>query len=259
MKLIKISALIIVIPIILTMFFYKTSSHVETKNKTVMIPMFSHEGTMLRELRDDEPPALLEFILASDYVIIASAEEIKPVPKKERKPLNSKDFDMWEWTFGTLYPLKVERVLFSKEAFEKGVDAGGVQISKLEILTKTGVFAESLLEGNRYLLFLKDIPKDDELFKTLELEKGMKFYRTIVGSKSIYPELPNSMHSVSNQGKIDLTTGKYSKLVSNIEAFCEAISTGDKNHRTQKLQRLAESKDESLKANAEFAIHHLMN
>lgn len=259
MKLLKIITILGVLILVIGAILMTSSRQAETKEESFTIPISLPDGMILREVNDGERPALAEFVMESDYVAIVTRDDVKAIAKKDKKPVDSKEFDMSEWMAGTLYSLKVERVLFSKKAFLEGLDIGGAVISTLDVVTKTGGFDEHLSKSDRYLVFLQEVPKDDDLLRTLELDRSQRYYRTFVGSQSIFPERPDPMHGSNKRGRINLTEGKYAKLVRNIEVFSEALATGDENLRTQKLQRLTEVSDDSLRSNAEFALKTVSN
>ena len=213
------------------------------------------KGAKLVEISEDGPPALFQFLMESDYVVIGSGGDARVVGKRDKKPANSKDLDISEWMVGSVYPINVESILFSKKAFKNNTDP--VPIPTFETYTKSGTGDGVFMKGTRYLVFLKEIPKDEDIFSKLELDKNKTYYRTVLGNQSLFPSKTIDFHGPSKKGKINLSTGNYAKLAESIQRFCDALSTVDKKERFRKLQELAMSDDKMLQENAEYAIKSL--
>lgn len=214
------------------------------------------KGSRLIEAENDKPPELSRFVFDSDYVVIASAGDVRSVRRRERKAANAKDFKIEDWMAGAVYPVNVESVLFSKKAFENNIEP--VPVSMLETFKHGRAFdGGDLLKGTRYVLFLKSIPKNDDIFAQLELDDRHAYYRTVIGADSSgVSELP-SARSPGKRGEINLSSGGRTDLVENIQRFCEALSGGSKNDKIQNLERLARSDNPVLRENAEYAIKYL--
>lgn len=212
-------------------------------------------GAKFVEVKDGTPPPLMEFIMKSDYVVIASAGAVIPVGKRGVNPLNS---DASERMVRDLFPISVENVLFSKKAFEDNVLP--VPVHKLEILTTTKYLDDLiLLNGNRYLLFLTEIPKDDEMFNLLEIDREKTYHRRYAGTTTIFPVTGRSVHGYNKNGLIELSAGKYPEVVDNITRLCAALMTVNKESRLSNLKKLAKSGDKVLSENALYAIKYLNN
>jgi hypothetical protein len=240
--------------------FFLVSMQVATKREffdkslSVNLGEYLPKGAKLVEIKKDKAPPLMEFLLESDYVVIATVDRGTIIGKRGTDPLHS---DASERMVGYVEPLRIESIVFSKRTFEDGVALFSVKYPALELYSKIGNVDDVVLKGTRYLLFLKAIPKDEEIFTTLELDKDKTYYRTFVGNQSLFPHSGISMEGPSKRGKINLSTGGDSKLAESIRRFCEALSSGDNDTRIRNLRKLANSNDQTLRENAEFAAKYL--
>ena len=213
-------------------------------------------GARFVEVNNDEPPPIFQFLVESDLVVVASVGEIRAVPSREKKSIDSKEFNINEWMAGSIYPLLVETTLFSKHALEHNLTP--VPVGTIETIKYGRTFDQSgLQKGIRYLLFLKQIPRNDGIFEKLELENEKIFYRLFNGTRSIFQDAPDPMHGTNNVGRIDLSTGRYAELIETIRQLCDALSPGDNDLRIHKLEELTKSDNKILSLNAKYAIEYL--
>lgn len=224
--------------------FHKSNSTVEVPNKTPSV-----------QVNMTEPPALFQFVSESDFVIIASTNKATPVGKRVKKP----ELDMADWVAGSVVEFQAEEILFSKKLFESGFPSTMNTTNQFEIFKRLGDLKESYKENTRYLVFLKSISNDDQIFVDLDLDKDKRYFRPYTGTQSIFPERADPMHGTFNLGIIDLSTGKYPDLVDVIRQFCEALSPGDRTERIQNLRKLTKSDNKVLRENAEYAIEHFLS
>lgn len=203
--------------------------------------------------KSEDPPTLIGFILDSDYVVIGSVGDLRAVGKRDKKPADSKDLNMHDWMIGTIYPLAVEELLFSKSSFLDG--SAPVPVHTFEIFTITGNVDSALFKGDRYMLFLKGISNQEDIFKTLELDPEKHYYRIISGAHPLREYTGGFIDGFSTIGELDMI--KDAKITGRIQTICEALSTRDTSIRRQRLEELSKSKDEVLRDNADYAIRYL--
>lgn len=221
------------------------------QGKTIRVDL--PKDVQITEMNPNEPPVLFQYLLESNFVVIAFTNKSTAVGKRVKNPVP----DMADWMVGTVNQFQIEELLFSRELFFSNDPLSMDTTRTFETFKKTGNWRETYKEDTRYLLFLKEIPKGDEIFATLELDKNKHYYRPYIGRQSIFPDPPDPMHGTYNVGRLDLSTGKYSRLIDSIKQLCEALSSGDNRERISNLQELAKSKDKVLRENAEYAIRFL--
>jgi hypothetical protein len=225
----------------------KARSHENTS--TVELPERAH----IKQVNMTEPPALFQFVFESDFVVIGSTNKAIPIGKRVKKP----ELDLADWAAGSVVELQAEEILFSNELFGSGVPSTMNTTNQFEIFDINN-WKVIYKENTRYLLFLKAIPNDDQIFVDLDLDKTKRYFRPFTGPQSIFPERADPMHGTFNLGIIDLSTGKYPDLIDAIRQFCDALSPGDRTERIQNLRKLTKSDNNVLRENAEYPIDHFM-
>lgn len=249
----KIGSLLFVLILVMWMMWFLPSSagRLESDRDTFQVSIPVPNGMQLVEVIPDTQPALFQFFMQSDYVVIASVTNKRPIGKRNKDPNN-----IAEWQIGSLDTFQVEELLYSNKDYDPDQQirkTGSVDVFRLRDLQS------NIADNTRYLLFLKEIPSDEEIFRTLELDKGKTFFRTYVGNQSIFPGQPDRFHGKNNHGKIDLNAGQYPTLVQTIRQFAKVLSEPDPKARSEKFKELLTSKNETLRLNAEFALKSLSN
>jgi hypothetical protein len=220
-------------------------------------------GFRLKEVVPDGPPALFQYLMDSDYVVIAEGGEPKVIGKRSKKPLlPNQAINLEDSVVGSVYVMQVEELLFSKEAFDNNQNLNAITTRFIEIFKEIRKLNDPSYDaGTRYLLFLKKIPKSEEVFTTLELDITKDYFRPYSGKTSIFLEPPglegHNIEGAYNKGIINLNNEKYSKLVRQITEVCKALSVVDNKERLRNAIRLAKSNDPVLRNNAEYAIDFL--
>ncbi len=210
-------------------------------------------GAEVREVNPSDAPTLFQYLMDSDYVAIALTRKATAIGQRVKSPTPN----MAEWMVGTVNHFHVEELLFAKEQFYSHTPSGVSTTRTFETFKKMTDWKETYKENTRYLLFLKEISKTDEIFVTLDLDKEKNYYRPYKGTKSIFPDTPDPMHGTNNVGRIDLSTDRYAELIEAIRQLCEALSPKDDDARVHKLEALTKSDNKVLSVNAKYAIEYL--
>lgn len=210
------------------------------------------ENSQIVMISGKDSPPIFSFLLESDFVAIALSDKSGPVGLKvKRVPFNSAD-----WMKGSLNSFQIEELLFDKERFLASEPLSSSMRRTFETF-RVRDLKVVFLKHHRYLLFLKEIPKEEEIFAKLDLDPSKTYYRAYEGTTTIFPVSGPRDHGTYNVGYIDLGTGKHSKVVEAIRQLGEALSPGLKKERIANLQRLTTSDNEILRENAEYAIGYL--
>ncbi len=223
---------------------------------TISLP----QNSQVVEVTDKDVPPIFSFLLESDLVVIATAGKLTAIGLKvKRVPLEPSDriVDMSDWMKGTVNSFQIEELLFAKDTFLSFELLSSKTLRTFETFRHFEDRKYGFLEYHRYLLFLKEIPKDDEIFAKLELDSTKTFYRAYEGATTIFPGPRDPIHGTYNVGLIDLSTGKHSELVDTIKQLCEALSPASNKERIANLKRLIRSSNEDLRKNAVYAIGYL--
>ncbi len=208
------------------------------------------DGVEINEVNSDRPPPLFKSLMESEYVVIATTRKLTPVGKRTKR----KEFDMADWLVGIVNHFQVEELLFSQEAFIAGEPVSTNTMGTFETFRKLENSKDVYQEGNRYLLFLKQIPEGDEIFSTLELDRGKKYYRPYTSAQTIVLGDPDVMNGINNISKIDLSTGRFPELVDAIQQLSRALNSGSNQTRIANLKELTRSDNKIVRENAEYAI-----
>lgn len=206
---------------------------------------------------DAEPiPALFQYILESDYIVVAERTGRISVQNRVKKadPPNSLNFEDWP---GSVDTYGIEELLFSKSTFAANEYLHTNTTRSFKTYWALSDPNGYVNDNIRYLFFLVEIPKSDDVFKTVELDREKSYYRSYIGDLSIFPGPHDLMHGGNRLGRINLSSGRYPNLVDDIRQMCRALSPGKKTERIRNLQELTKSKDRVLQANAEYAIRFL--
>ncbi|HMQ03781.1 MAG TPA: hypothetical protein PKD26_07685 [Pyrinomonadaceae bacterium] len=211
--------------------------------------------TQTVESNAGEPATIFDFVIDSDYVIIASPRDGRGFVRRDGPQPGSKDFDHKYWS-GATFSLDVESLLFSKEAFEN--EALPIPVSSMEVFQPPlqGLDGGFVLE-KRYLLFVQKVPRDDDVFSTFTIEPTKTYHRVVIGNRSLFDDGKPTMHSGSKRGSIYLERVLDAELVPAITQLCNALSLSDKKARIERLQELSKSENQRLRTNAEYALRHL--
>lgn len=106
---------------------------------------------------------------------------------------------------------------------------------------------EYLLPGRRYLLLLKQsvAEKVSEWARTLEVEPGRLYYRTLESERGVIP-----LHSPTE----DKPNPEQPALLAEIMALCQAVKPKEPTMKIERLKKLLDSPDPVIRTEAEKAI-----
>jgi len=213
------------------------------------------KGVEIEQVGPDDAPALFGFLIDSDYVVIAHRIGSKPVQRREKKqtPPNIVDLENWP---GTVDQYEVDHFVFDREAFMASKSQKTNVLRTFQIYRNVSDWKMNVQENVKYLIFLKSIKQDDEMFSTLELDRDAMYYRPYIGSESIFPDPPDAMHGTNNLGRIELGS-RYKVLIETIRVLAEALSPPSNEERIADLRKLTDSKNKILSENAKYAIRYL--
>lgn len=203
----------------------------------------------------DDEPVIFNYVFNSDYVVVAISDKKDYVGKviRQEKP------DLRDSVAGFVYSFRIEKILCSSESFLGKEDSQETLLQNFQIFVRAGNQGENYKDGQRYLLFIQHIPKDEKLSETFELDKDKIYFRPFEGKISIFPSIEGSMHSPPLKGIIEMSNVKQQNLIERIETFCLALNGEDKKTKIVNLQKLTKSNDSELKNNAVYAIKVLRN
>lgn len=207
------------------------------------------------ENKFSDKPALFDYILNSDYVVVAQVVKTRPVGRIEKRETNANIVNLDDLFAGTLYLFSVETILCSIS--DKLTENSQSNIFRsFQRFVPVGTLDETYQEKKKYLIFLQQVPNEENLSRIFELEKDQTYFRPYEGRISIFSN-PGGFHSRSMKGIIDLSSTKDQILIKRIETFCKALSSEDINLKIENLKNLSESSDEELRENATYAINWL--
>lgn len=212
---------------------------------------FLYSQLKIKEVNDfDNEPVIFNYVVGSDYVVEAILDKKDYVGKviKQKEP------NLGDLVAGFVYSFRTEKIFCSKETFLVQKNSQINSLDNFQIFVRVGIQDENYKVGQRYLLFLQQIPKDEKLSETYELYENTTYFRPFVGEKSIFPSEEGSMHSPPLKGILEMSDEKHESLIKKIETFCLAVNGEDRKTKIMNLQKLAKSDDEELKVNAVYAI-----
>jgi hypothetical protein len=162
--------------------------------------------------------------------------------------------DLSDMVAGFIYSFRVEKMLCSKQLFSAENTSQTDSLQNFQIFVPIGTQGENYQQGQRYLIFLRQIPTEENLASIYELDKNKIYFRPFEGDKSIFPNETEGFHSPPKKGIIGMSDSKYQDLITNINLLCSTLNESDIKTRLIKLQKLTESTDEELRKNAIYAI-----
>lgn len=208
-----------------------------------------------------EAPVLFEYLSNSDFVTFAVPQKVEPVAKLHMKKRDAERVDrgeirvdLGETNAGLLYSFRVEKTLCSSDFFANGRGPTQNLSNDFQIVVRGVIMQEYYLAGRRYLIFLKRLQKDDDVYSFLNLKSDRTYYRAYDGKVSIFPSSPGSIEGPPTKGIIELPTKTHGKLVERIESLCSAMRPVKVAEKLKNLRALAKSPDVELRENAEYAI-----
>lgn len=210
----------------------------------------------LREVNNlGKEPKIFYYTSNSDYVVVALLDTKEYVGKVEKK----NQFSLEDNVAGILYSFRVEKTLCSKGSFSPTGKNQTNSLADFQMFTGVASPDERYNKGQRYLLFLRQIPKEENLAAIYELDKEKKYFRAFNGERSIFSDGGGGFHSPPTKGIIEMSNSKYQDLIEKIETFCLAVNQAELKTRLTNLQNLAASPDEEIKSNAVYAIKVLQS
>lgn len=228
----------------------------QDESYTISLP----QNSQVVKVTDKDVPPIFSFLLESDLAVIATAGKVSAIGLKvKRIPLETSNriVDMSDWMKGSVNSFQIEQLLFDKDAFLASEPLSSSTVRTFETFKHFEDRKYGFLEYHRYLLFLKRISMEDEIFRKLDLDSSKTYYRVYEGETTLFPVSGPLGHGTYNVGMIDLNTGKHSALVDTIKQLSEALSPASDEERIANLKRLTRSSNEDLRKNAEYAIEYL--
>lgn len=203
----------------------------------------------------DNQPKIFHYISNSDYVVIAVLDKKDYVGKVNKQ----EKLDLRNEVAGFVYSFRVEKTLCSKESLSPKAEPQTNPLQDFQIFVRAGTQGENYGEGQRYLIFLRQMPKEEKLSSIYELDGDKIFFRPFGGDKSIFPSEGVDFHEPTTRGVIEMSSVKHQDLIRRIETLCSALSGEDKNTKINNLRNLIKSDDKELKDNAIYTIKILQN
>ena len=200
-----------------------------------------------------EVPRIFQFVFESDLVAVATVSDLSSVAKARR----GDQLDLAEAVAGFVYTFQVEDLLYSRESFHEKRDVRMDTTRQFKTFTKVGNLGEMFQKMGRYLLFIREIPKDEKLASEYGVSSDAILFRPYEGSQSIFGRGNGEMHGASRKGIVDLSKPENQSLMRRIEKFCEALSSGNREFARKKLEILVGEPDKELSEAASYTIKFL--
>lgn len=219
----------------------------------VLFLTITTQSVFSQTTQSDEPPRIFYYASMSDFTVVAVLDKREFVGKAEKR----KKSDLSDIVAGWVYSFRVEKKLCSKQLFSAENTSQTDTLQNFQIFVPVGTQGENYQQGERYLIFLRQIPVEENLASIYELDKNKIYFRPFEGDKSIFPNETEGFHSPPKKGIIGMSDSKYQDLITNINLFCSTLNEPDIETRFIKLEKLTESTDEELRNNAIYAIEVL--
>ena len=207
-------------------------------------------------------PSLYHFILNSDYVLTALVTTKKPMSKTkklekemlERRGNSNKEFSVSinDIYTGSLYSFQVEKIHYAK--FDLETSTGEEKIISFQFFAPNASDSDHYSEGQRYLIFLKKQPNQQDFVEKYELDKQTTYFAAFRSESRYLSKNP----SIGFKGIVDLAASENQEFAQKIETFCMALSEANINQKVRNLRNLAQSPDDILRANANYALKFLL-
>lgn len=213
------------------------------------------KGRIQEVINLDKEPSIFHYISNTDHTVVALLDKIDFVGKANKQ----EKLDLRNEVAGFVYTFRVEKNLCSKDSFSPKEEPHKNLLQDFKIFVRAGEQEVSYREGQRYLIFLRQIPKEAKLSSIYKLDEGKTYFQPFEGDKSIFPNEGEYLHSGPKKGIIEMSSLKHQALIKRVEALCSVLSEEDKNVKIKKLQDLTKSDDEELRNNAIYTIRILQN
>lgn len=228
-------------------------SYKDTRSNADVLPLYHLNHSSYQEAA--ESPVLFSYLVKSTYTVRAYATKSEHVGLVNKTKGDPNKVYVGENVAGFVYSFDVARLLCSKDSFGKGRQHNPDSIERFQIFVPFGkFFYEDYRIGREYLIFLERIPIAEKLWERYEVERKAKFFRAYEGNISIFTMDQGSIEGPPRRGIIDLTNNRHKKLVERVESVCQALRVRRVGKKLENLRRLADSPDEELRENAEYAI-----
>jgi hypothetical protein len=214
---------------------------------------------MIKTVGDpDDKPRIFHYAHNSDYVVVAVMDKVQAIGRVEKKEKRQNILDLGDVAAGFLYSFHTEKILCSKESSSAEFNRRQNLMQEFQIFVPIEQRQkENYAKGQRYLIFLRAIPKQNELTSIYELNKSKNYFEAFEGAEAIFPSEGPSLDSKPKKGIIDMSNPKYQDLIEKIKLLCSALNEKDKDMRIKELQKLTKSSDKQLRNNAIYAIKDL--
>lgn len=211
------------------------------------------DSILILEEQPKDQPLLFSYLVNSDRVVVASWDKIAAVSKVEKK----EKLDLADLAAGILYSFKVERLLFSKTSLLAPEKSEQVHFPDFQIFIRVGTQGENYIQDRKYLIFLEEIPEQEELSLKFALAEDKKYFRALEGPETLYPNDAGGFHGPPKKGIIEMSDIRHQKLIERIETLCDALNQPGLDAKIQNLSKLLNSRDEEIQENALYAISWL--
>lgn len=202
-----------------------------------------------------KPPTLFNYVSSSDYVVEAIVRKQEYVGKVKKQ----KELDVSDYLAMYVFSFDVEKTLCSKRSLSNNPVSEIKQLKAFQLIVPAGnLLNENYKEGEKFLLFINKVDKEENLPNIYELKADKLYYRVFEGQESLLPDKGN-MHSPPKKGRINVSDSRYQSLIKRIENFCSALNVKEKLEKIQNLQMLLNTDDQELRENVLYAIEILQD
>ncbi len=208
----------------------------------------------IKEVRDlSGPTTLFNYVSGSNYVVTAIVRKQEYVGKIKKQ----KELDVSDYLAMYVFSLDVEKTLCSEGSLSNNPVSEIKQLETFQLIVPAeNLLNENYKEGEKFLLFINEVNKEEDLSNIYELKSDKSYYRVFEGEECLLPDKGN-LHSPRKKGRINVSDSRYKSVIKRIEIFCSALNTREKQEKIQNLIKLLDTDDQELKENVLYAIEKL--
>ena len=221
----------------------------------------AYQSPIYPRLRLTDGSDLYQRLMASDYVVIGRVTKLETpderLSKEEKAKRFGPSFNLSQVKPNSLTTISIDAPLCRNADFLPGAPLVADFPKEAQVFITWGElpalddvhYIETLVLGEKYLLFLMKDPKQAEIVKRYELNPDVTYYRAVDQNRGTI-QLPKETEKEKNG---DLVT----PFVAAVTSLCQAVRTDSMIGKLQGLGSLRFSVDPTVRDTAETAIRKL--